>query len=289
MTNSSALKTYTITEFLSLDIPIPKFLLHPWLPEGGLAMVDAKTGLGKTLLCIGSAIAISTGGMFLRFKAEEAQPVLYLDGEMPAHLMKVRLAQAITFAGNPNHSKFRTYCWALSESAVPDLSTPEGQAIVDAIVGDAKVIFIDNISAFCRTGKDNDAESWRVMDDWLLKHRKAGRAIVLVHHDGKNNDQRGTSKKEDKLDTRIQLVLPAEADATGNTKFEVHFRKHRHFWGKDASPFFATLTEQGWTVGEIASDSFSEAQTMRNEGKSYRDIEKATGISRSTLSRKIGG
>ena len=53
--------------------------------------------------------------------------------------------------------------------------------------------------------------------------------------------QRGTSKKEDQLDTVIKLRRPDEADPTLGATFELSFTKSRHFHGIDAKGFQVTL------------------------------------------------
>jgi putative DNA primase/helicase len=285
--HSVLLKTYTTEELLTVELKEPKLLLAPWLPEAGLIMIHAATGVGKTLFALGAALAIATGTKFLSFAAQEAHPVLYLDGEMPAYLMKQRVADALKRIGTPEKNLLRFYSWALENNPAPDLSTLEGQAMVDAIVGDAKVIFVDNLSAFCRSGKDNEAESWRLMDDWLLSHRRAGRAVVLIHHDGKSGKQRGTSKKEDKLDTIIQLVPPLDADKNVGAHFEAYFRKHRHFWGADTKPLEIQLGAEGWIFSEAKNQHLSLARAMRSNGASLRDIARETGLSKSALGRQL--
>ena len=285
--HSVLLKTYTSEELLTVELKEPKLLLAPWLPEAGLVMIHAATGIGKTLFALSSAIAIASGTKFLSFSAQKAHPVLYLDGEMPAYLMQQRVADAIRWVGNPEKNFLRFYSWAFEDNPAPDLSTLEGQARVDAVIGDAKVIFVDNLSAFCRTGKDNEAESWRRMDDWLLSHRWAGRAVVLIHHDGKSGHQRGTSKKEDKLDTIIQLVPPFEADKNVGAHFEIYFRKNRHFWGADTRPLEIKLGAEGWTFSEVKNQQLSLARAMRSSGASLRYIAKETGLSKSALGRQM--
>jgi hypothetical protein len=42
---------------------------------------------------------------------------------------------------------------------LPDLGTSEGQAEIDAAIGEAELIVVDNISTMVRTGKENEAES----------------------------------------------------------------------------------------------------------------------------------
>jgi hypothetical protein len=49
--------------------------------------------------------------------------------------------------------------------------------------------------------------------------RRQGKSVFLLHHDGKGGQQRGTSKKEDVLDTVISLRRPP-----GYTADQGHFR-----------------------------------------------------------------
>ena len=54
------LKVFSLNEFLNLNIPAKEYLLEPWLPKQGIAMVYSPTGVGKTWFCIGTAFAVST-------------------------------------------------------------------------------------------------------------------------------------------------------------------------------------------------------------------------------------
>ena len=62
-----------------------------------------------------------------------------------------------------------------------------------------------------------------------------------MHHAGKAGQQRGTSRREDILDTVIALRRPEEYEASEGARFHWHFEKARGFQGDDASPFEATL------------------------------------------------
>jgi hypothetical protein len=72
------------------------------------------------------------------------------------------------------------------------------------------LLIVDNISTLCWTGSDNSAGSWTSMQEWILRLRRRGIAVLLMHHSGKSGGQRGTSRREDVLDTVIGLRRPED-------------------------------------------------------------------------------
>jgi hypothetical protein len=63
-----------------------------------------------------------------------------------------------------------------------------------------------------------------------------------VHHAGANGRQRGTSRREDALDTVIALRRPEDYSPEQGARFEVHFEKLRNrVEGDGALPFEAKL------------------------------------------------
>jgi len=82
--------------------------------------------------------------------------ILYIDGEMPAETMQERLAAIVGgFTQQPpTDDFFRILSSDLSPAGLPDLATAEGQSWIDAQVGDAEVLILDNISTLVRSGKE---------------------------------------------------------------------------------------------------------------------------------------
>jgi hypothetical protein len=206
------LRALTAAEFLGLSLPLRQMVLEPWLPEKGLAMLYSPRDVGKTLLGLTSAYVIAVGAAFIGFHAPEPRRVLYIDGEMPARTMQERLSRIAKGFDRelPNDEYFRILCADICEFGLPGLATVEGQARIDAEVQDASVIFVDNLSTLVRSGKENEAEGWLQIQEWALRHRRAGRSVVLLHHAGKGGAQRGTSRREDVFDTVIALRRPAD-------------------------------------------------------------------------------
>ena len=226
------LRAVSLSDFLALDIPPPEPLLGSLLTRQSLAMVYAWRGVGKTWFALYAAYAVASGGTFLRWKADQPHRVLYLDGEMPAASMQKRLATIAAAAENqPPEGFFQLVTPDLSGGLVPDLATHQGQAAVDALIATAgaELIVLDNLSCWVRSGgAENEAESWRLMSEWLLRHRSAGRTVLLVHHSGKNLAQRGTSKKEDILDVSIDLRRPPQYEPEQGAAFTIEFVKAAH-------------------------------------------------------------
>jgi putative DNA primase/helicase len=109
----------------------------------------------------------------------------------------------------------------------------------------------------------------------VLRHRRAGRAVVILHHAGKGGTQRGTSRREDVLDTVIALRRPENYSPEQGARFEVHFEKTRGFYGNDAQPFEARyeVQDQGavWTRVEISDADRARVVAAMKDGMSIRE------------------
>src|SRR5262249_26858531 len=281
----------TAAEFLGLQLPPRKTIVSPWLPAKGVAMIYSRRGVGKTLFGLTSAYAIAVGAGFLGFGIEGPRKMLYVDGEMPAQAMQERLAAIINgFPGQPpTNEHFRILASDLTKLGLPDLGSTEGQAWFDARIGDAEVVIIDNISTLVRSGAENEAESWVPVQTWALRHRRQGRAVILLHHAGKTGAQRGTSKREDVLDTVISLRHPADYSPDQGARFEVHFEKCRGFYGDGAQPFEARYEVRDgaalWTRTEITDAERTRVVAAIKDGLSTREAAEELGMSKSKVDR----
>ena len=114
------------------------------------------------------------------------------------------------------------------EFGIPDLSTTEGQEKIDTLICDeTKLVILDNLSTLIRSGKESESDSWLPVQEWILRLRSRGKSVLLIHHAGKGGQQRGTSRREDVLDTVIALKKPEYYKPESGTCFEVHFEKNR--------------------------------------------------------------
>lgn len=284
------LRPLNLTEFLKMQLPPRRLMLAPWLYEKGTAMIYSPRGIGKTLLGLSVGYAIASGDCFLGWSALDPRRVLYVDGEMTAAEMQHRLAAIVAgFNKEAAPEYFKMLSADVTDRGLPDLATHEGQRVLDDAIGDAEAVFLDNISTLCRSGKENEAEGWQAVQDWALAHRRAGRSLAFVHHAGKGGTQRGTSKREDVLDTVIALRRPTDYRSDQGARFEVHFEKQRGFYGVDAEPFEVRYEERDgaaiWTRATIADADLKRVADAIREGLSFRDAATELGMSKSKVER----
>jgi putative DNA primase/helicase len=291
----SYLTPVDIGTFLSKELPPRKIILNPWLTEQGLAMIYAKRGIGKTFISLSIAYAIACGGKVLKWEAIHPRKVLYIDGEMPAVSMQERLAHIARGSEKqpPDASFFKLITPDLQDLGIRDLNTIEGQQDVNEHLEDVDVLFLDNLSTLVRSGRENESDSWIYTQEWLLSLRKKGKSVVFIHHAGKGGAQRGSSKKEDVLDTVIVLKQPKNYSPTEGARFEVHFEKSRGFEGEQANPFEASLIthESGvleWSFKEIEMRDLDRITELYNDGMTnQRDISRELDIALGKVNKLI--
>jgi AAA domain-containing protein/DnaB helicase-like protein len=216
----------TSNELQGLQLTQRRKLLGDWFCEGDLGFIFAFRGVGKTWLALGIAQALSTGGKLGDWQAHERVRVLYIDGEMPPDLMRERcdgLQSANDQLQFLNHE-------ILFERTGKVLNITNRE-IQDAIrerclTTGVKVLILDNLSTLASGMKENEADSWELVNPWLLDLRRRKIAVVIVHHAGRSGEMRGTSKREDNVFWIIALDdAKKDADDKRGARFVSRFTK----------------------------------------------------------------
>ena len=251
--------TYTDFEFVRLDLPPRRNLVFPWLPNPGIAMIHATRGVAKTWMTFGLAYIVAYGGEFLGWQVEDENrgSVLIMDGEMPLNQMQER-AKMFRSLFHRKDSPFtiRFLCDGAQPMGMPDLGTEKGQMILDGVIpDDTKLIVVDSIATCVRSGKENETESWRIVEAWAKRHRANGVSVVFMHHSGKSGLQRGTSAREDSLDTVIMLKRPVGYTIEQGAVFQIIYEKVRGAAGTDFAPVEVVMSmdegDLSWEVSKL--------------------------------------
>jgi hypothetical protein len=216
----------TSRELQNLVLVPRKKLLGDWFCEGDLGFIFAFRGVGKTWLALAIAQALSTGGKLGHWPAWEPVNVLYVDGEMPPDLMRVRCKGLQ--ATNENLRFLNHEILFERAGRVLNIARPEDQQAITArcVADGVKVLILDNLSTVASGVRENEADSWEQVNQWLLDLRRRKIAVLIIHHAGRSGEMRGTSKREDNVFWIIALDdAKQNADDKRGARFISRFTK----------------------------------------------------------------
>jgi putative DNA primase/helicase len=280
------------SKFMGLAFPKRELLLEPWLPRPSLCMIHAQRGGGKTWLALAVGKALANGESLLSWPCPKYARVLYVDGELPGSFLQERIGK---FRQSPPGC-FHVLCrdaYLLKKQAMPNLGDAQGRAELDRIINEIHpdVVILDSLSTLVRSGVENEAESWAPIQDWLLTQRWDGRTVIQVHHEGKGGKPRGSSKREDVLDTMIGLRKKDDQCTEDESVFELTFTKARDFFGDDAAPMLIKLRVQNglvtWTHEKVRDARLEQVREMQGSGMKLKDIAKELGLTAGRVSQIV--
>jgi putative DNA primase/helicase len=278
------LRPLALAELLALEIPPRGMLLAPVIPENALVMIHAARGVGKTHVALGIAHAVASGGRFLRWQAPRPRRVLLIDGEMPAAVLRERLLAVQ--GGTPPPPTLDVLVGDLIVGGIGNLAAPAVQAELEPILAGIDLLVLDHMSSLTATLRE---EGWTPLQEWLLRLRRRGTSVLMVHHAGRGGEPRGTGRREDMLDTAIVLRRPVDYQPREGARFEVHMTKGRGLYGAAASPFEARLVcDAGgacWTTRTLVDADGMRVAALLNEGLSIREAAVESGLSKSAVHR----
>ena len=278
-----------LPSLLKMEIPErPK--LFPWLPQGGLGMVYGPRGIGKTFFSLSFAISLATGTPFLKWEAPPPTGVLLVDGEMPISQLRERAVDLLSCEPKkPLQLLSGEEVFAKIQKDL-NLVNPDFQSALLELLDnepEIKAIIIDNISCLFMGLKESDKGDWEKVIPWLLQLRRRNIAVLLVHHSGKSGDQRGTSGREDMLDTVIKLS-EVKDDQIEGAKFIVSFSKSRGAYGKEIEEFEAVLdldVEGCWTWKPLEESTYERMLKLAKDGvDNVTDMAEDLGVTKGLVS-----
>jgi len=94
--------------------------------------------------------------------------------------------------------------------------------------------------------RENEADSWELVNNWLLDLRRRKIAVVIVHHAGRSGEMRGTSKREDNVFWIIALDdAKKDADDKRGARFISRFTKPSRNTQEEMPAYSGTLSPMG--------------------------------------------
>jgi putative DNA primase/helicase len=282
----------SVRDFLEKPIPERKTYLGPWLAEQSISYITGPRGVGKTWLALSLAYSITTGEPLGPWSAEDPAHVLFVDAESSQFDLQARLKKIVQRDPVKTFSIYSTSFAAEIGLPSPNLLSESWRAGVrEFLISEGyNVIILDNLASLSPGIDENSKKDFDPINQFLLSLRFAGIASVVVHHTGKTGDQRGTSAREDNIDSSILLSAPPRRDENEGAKFTLTFSKCRGLYGPDIHPLVLSLgeNEQGelaWTWSEVQLENKKKIIKLLDEGVSQRDVAEELGLTKGYVSR----
>lgn len=295
----SQLGLLSLGTMLKLALPAETELLGLMILEKSIGLIAGPRGGGKSWLAMLIAYAISACKPVEPWGTGSGTPVVMLDGEMRAAGVqeRFRLLHALNKDAE-SRAMAEINLSIISRDYMGDpigsIDTDEGQRRIDELIPEsAKLVIVDNLSAWSSSGRE-DSNSWALVKTWLIKKRLQGVAVLLIHHTGKNGQQRGSSMHEDLLDYSILLSpLPSNSERH-DTRFGIEHTKLRDHIPELRQKYECAIwTEDESLQFEIVPAGFNPSQheiemiEKHRAGMSMGEIALELGISKSTVSRTL--
>ena len=262
------LKMYDWGEYMSLDIPEPKFIVERLFKTKSINFISGPKGNGKTEWTLGLTDIISKGGKFLTYEVNEPRPVIYIDGEMDEYdLIERRVAY--TQHKGPLKHYFNIIHYAQQvDQTIPDIKFELGQKLILKKINEVKeqtgltpVLVLDNLRSLSNY-KENDSDDWRPIGVWLKNLRALDVVSIVIDHHGKNSEggPRGSSSKTDWANVSMFIKSVSKGRTKGTMRMEIKFDKARGLRPDETNDYECEYDFDGnWKIVESASNENDEA------------------------------
>jgi len=200
-------------ELQTLDIPV-KWAVKGLIPKEAITLLSARGGMGKTILSISVADAVTKGIPFLGLETTK-MPVVYVDFEnsLPTLIERIRRIDASNVL----------FWHPTNEIKPPRLDSKEYELYKKLPEG--SLLVFDTLRA-SQSRDENDSQHMAMIMQRLKELRDSGYTILILHHTSKSSDRvyKGSTAIFDLCDHNLSLhkvkkgcYTPEENESDDNT------------------------------------------------------------------------
>lgn len=205
--------------------PIPNQLVGSLFSEQELCILYADTNVGKSILAVQIADAISKGKGILGLANEATTPqnVLYLDFEMSESQFMRRYSENgrnYNFSKNFYRSEINVDAWADTDDNFESLIQKEIETMV--LEKNITVVIIDNM-AFMGDELEKGKNAKPFMKRWMAFKKKHKISIIMLAHTPKKDNSKPI-KKDDVAGSKVLINLSDSSFAIGRSSHDPSLR-----------------------------------------------------------------
>jgi len=202
-------------ELQTLDIPV-KWAVEGLLPREAITLLSARGGMGKTILSISIADAVTKGILFLGLETMK-MPVVYIDFEnsLPTLVERIKRIDASN-----------VLFWHPTNEIKPPCLDSKEYELYKKLPQGALLIF-DTLRA-SQSRDENDSQHMAMIMQRLKELRDCGYTILILHHTRKGDDKvyKGSTAIFDLCDHNLSLhkvrkgcYTPEESESDDDTDY----------------------------------------------------------------------
>ena len=204
---SKKLQCYSDHELRAL--PERQYIIDPILKPGHYCLIYGGTGVAKTWFSLALASGISNGKSFINYwgYSGKARKVLYVAGEMEPEMFGERLKKL---------SLHESKNFLLIRENLNLVDSADQKRLLDTIAEHgSQVVILDNLTTLAERGAYENG--FGKLLNLINRLKESGIAVVLVHHENKAGEFKGTTKIKDVAEMSLHLVK-----APGNTGINLY-------------------------------------------------------------------
>ena len=302
-TDNYYLDVFSYKDIESLNLPTQQVLLsNLWRTEENV-MIYSKTGVGKSWLSLSIATCITGQGKMTvcDWENEINRKVLLVDGEMSVRDYQNRLPvlieatkadpekvrENLDFVPRQRQEQYEYFTNLANENNQSELINYAKSRGIDTLI-------LDNLSTLTEFDNENNSESMKLFQKFLLRARSEGLQTLVVHHmrKGKEDDEsyRGSSVLGVSLDTILRLESPDYGSPDGTVTFNIIDEKKRHSATHSWSVQLNLNTNEWQLYDEYHQDLRHDMMLDIIESKKFRtqtDISKVLGLGDTAISKYL--
>ena len=302
-TDNYYLDVFSYKDIESLNLPTQQVLLsNLWRTEENV-MIYSKTGVGKSWLSLSIATCIAGQGKMTvcDWENEIKRKVLLVDGEMSVRDYQNRLPvlieatkadpekvrENLDFVPRQRQEQYEYFTNLANENNQSELINYAKSRGIDTLI-------LDNLSTLTEFDNENNSESMKLFQKFLLRARSEGLQTMVVHHmrKGKEDDEsyRGSSVLGVSLDTILRLESPDYGSPDGTVTFNIIDEKKRHSATHSWSVQLNLNTNEWQLYDEYHQDLRHDMMLDIVESKKFRtqtDISKVLGLGDTAISKYL--
>jgi hypothetical protein len=254
------------------------YLLDPIIAHNTVSLMYAKPDTGKTWLSLYLACSLACGKkMFDKWTPQKPCKVLYVDGEMGDNKLANRVKTTMRLFNDDEQALVdKNFSFVSICSKTPDLSTEEGQLLVEKFITEIKtesgyrepvsLLILDNLGTL--TGFSDSHSSWGELFAWLKDLKGKGTSTIVIHHLNKDGAQRGTETKMAAVDNAFHIKKEGGAGRS-TLAMSIHVEKGRDLYGEAKKSFtvefMSSAKDPKWKLLRTKKDKDGEDENERNE------------------------